>query len=67
MKFKELKNLSAKEREKKLGELKIELVKSRAGNAKGAKTKQIKKIIARIFTLNKLEEDKSSKEVGKNK
>jgi ribosomal protein L29 len=52
MKFKEIKKMNKEEREKKLKELKLELVKSKANPAKsGAKTKQIKKIIARILTL----------------
>ena len=67
MKAKELRNMNANDRDKKVKELKLELVKSKSGNAKGAKTKQIKKIIARILTLNKLEEGKSSKEVERNK
>ena len=54
MKFQEIKKLSEKDIEKKLKELKMELVKSRTGAAKqgGSKVRQIKKMIARIYTLN---------------
>lgn len=54
MKFKELKNISKEERKNKLKELKLELAKSKTNPSKsGTKSKQIKKIIARILTLNK--------------
>ncbi|MDP2672524.1 MAG: 50S ribosomal protein L29 [Nanoarchaeota archaeon] len=50
MKFKELKKLTSIEREKKVKELKLELIKSKTGG----KARQIKKILARINTLNSL-------------
>ncbi|MFA4953412.1 MAG: 50S ribosomal protein L29 [Candidatus Pacearchaeota archaeon] len=54
LKTKELKKMSKEEREGKIKELKMELVKSRinASKNKGARTRDIKKIIARIMTLN---------------
>jgi ribosomal protein L29 len=54
MKPEEIKKLSESEKEKKLKELKIELAKSRSSGTKtgSAKTKEIKKIIARILTFN---------------
>ncbi|MFH1608116.1 MAG: hypothetical protein ABIA78_03205 [archaeon] len=52
MKYKDIQKLSEKDREKKLKDLKMELVKSQA--KQGGKTKEIKKIIARILTLNNL-------------
>ncbi len=57
MKFKEVKKLSKADKEKKLKELRLELVKSKATATKtgSAKTKEIKKIIARILTSNKME------------
>jgi len=57
MKFKEIIKLNEKDREKKLKELKLELVKSKVNVSKtgSAKVKAIKKIIARILTLNNLE------------
>ena len=53
-KTKELKKMNKEERERKLKELKMELLKSRinASRNKGARTRDIKKIIARIMTLN---------------
>ena len=51
MKFKDLKKLTKNEREKKLKELKMELIKASASKT-GTKTKKIKKIIARIKTIN---------------
>ncbi len=57
MKYKEIKKLSEQDREKKLKELKLELVKSKVNVSKtgSAKVKTIKKIIARILTFNNLE------------
>ena len=54
LKAKELRNMPKSDREKKIKELKLELVKSKAGSSKigSARTKQIKKIIARIHTFN---------------
>jgi ribosomal protein L29 len=53
MKFKEFAQMSEKDREKKLKDLQFELVKSLTGTKAGTKTKSIKKMIARIRTLNK--------------
>jgi ribosomal protein L29 len=63
MKFKQLKDLTKQDREKKLKELKMELVKEKvnASNTGGSKAKQIKKIIARINTLNTSEGGLSNK------
>lgn len=57
MKFKEVKSLSTQDRNKKIEELKMELIKSQTGTAKtgNSKKRQIKKIIARIHTINKAE------------
>jgi ribosomal protein L29 len=53
MKFKEIKILTKAQREKKLKELKLELIKSKSANAKATgKSKAIRKIIARIHTFN---------------
>ncbi len=54
MKFNEIKKLSEKDKEKKMKELKTELVKSKTGTQKqkGSKVRQIRKIIARIHTFN---------------
>jgi len=57
MKYKDIQRLSKNEREKKLKELKMELVKSKVAGAKtgSSKIKEIKKIIARLMTLNSME------------
>jgi len=61
LKAKELKNMTKSDREKKIKELKLELIKSKvnASKNKTSKTKEIKKILARLFTLNKSETGKS--------
>ena len=51
MKFKDLKKFSNIERDKKVKELKMELIKTNASKS-GGKARQIKKILARINTLN---------------
>ena len=66
LKAKEIKNMSNEEKLKRLKELKLELIKSKSANSKSIKTKQIKKIIARILTL-KPQEAKPSKRIEKTK
>ncbi len=68
MKFKDIKKMNKDERSKKVEELKFELVRAKANASKSgtSKAKDIKKIIARILTLNS-SEDKTSKPVEKNK
>ena len=63
LKFKEIRGMSTAEKNKKLKELKLELIKSKANVAKtgSAKTKEIKRIIARILTLNSLNNKKLKK------
>lgn len=58
MKIKDLRNISKEERMKKLKELKLELVKSKVNASKtgSSRAKEIRKIIARILTLNNSEE-----------
>ena len=55
MKYKEIQKMTKEEREKKLKELKIELIKSKINASKsgGSKIKEIEKIIARRLSLNK--------------
>jgi ribosomal protein L29 len=54
IKFKDLKKMNDGEIKKKLKELKLELVMSKVNSSKSkvSKTKEIKKIIAKILTLN---------------
>ena len=63
LKAKEIKAMNEKDREKKMKELKMQLVKEKvnASNTGGSKAKQIKKIIARINTLNSSEGGLSNK------
>ena len=51
MKYKELAKLDSHDREKKLKDLKLELVKESASKQGGNKSKKIRKIIARMNTL----------------
>jgi ribosomal protein L29 len=57
LKTKDIRNMSKTDREKKLKELRLELVKSRSSATKtgSSRAKDIKKIIARILTFNKSE------------
>ena len=52
-KFKEIGKMSDDEKEKKMKELKLELVKSLSNSSKSIRTREIKKAIARILTTNK--------------
>lgn len=54
LKAKEIEKMGEEERTKKMKELKMELVKSRVGAMKGgsSKVKTIKRIMARINTIN---------------
>jgi len=67
LKFKDIKRMNKEDKAKKMEELKFELVKSKAHTSKTgtSKAKDIKKIIARILTLNNLE-GKSQEKVGSN-
>lgn len=56
MKYSDLKKLTKTELDRKLKELKIELIKVNVSKA-GGKANQIKKIIARINTLNNLNKE----------
>jgi ribosomal protein L29 len=50
---KQVREMKEEDKAKKLKELKLELVKSRANQGQGSsKSKQIKKAIARILTIN---------------
>jgi ribosomal protein L29 len=66
LKAKEIKKMPQEDRMKKIEELKFELVKARANASKSgtSKAKEIKKIIARILTLNN-QENKISGEAEK--
>ncbi|PJE81178.1 50S ribosomal protein L29 [Candidatus Pacearchaeota archaeon CG10_big_fil_rev_8_21_14_0_10_32_42] len=53
LKAKDIRNMSKNERENKLKELKLELIKSRGKASQGGslKTREIKKTIARLLTI----------------
>ena len=55
IKTKDLRAMNNEEREKRVTELKMELIKSKVNASKkgGPKTKDIKRLIARLITLNK--------------
>lgn len=55
LKTKDIQKMNKEEREKKLKELKMELIKARVSASKSgsSKTRQIKRIIAKIITFNK--------------
>ena len=59
MKLKDLKQLSQEERNRRLKDLKLELVKSKgkASKAGSSRGREIRKMIARIITLNKSTEE----------
>ena len=54
MKVKDISDMNKEQRERKLEELKLELIKSKINPSKSgsSKIKQIKKLISRIHTLN---------------
>ena len=54
LKAKEIQKMNVNDREKKLKDFKLELVKAKANAAKSgnSKAKEIRKIIARIHTIN---------------
>jgi ribosomal protein L29 len=53
LKSKDIKNMNEKQRQDKLKELKLELVKANVtANKQNSKTKEIKKAISRILTFN---------------
>jgi ribosomal protein L29 len=55
LKIEEIKKMSEKEREDKIKDLKLEIIKSKIASSKSkVKIKEIKKTIARLLTLNKL-------------
>ena len=59
LKFENIKKMDKKERENKFNELRFELVKANVtANKSNAKTKEIKKAIARLITFNKSNKEK---------
>lgn len=60
MKPKDIQKMNKEERMKKIEELKLELIKAKASASKAgtSKIKEIKKVIARILTINNQEKIK---------
>ena len=63
LKSKEIAKMVKSEKEKKLKELKLELVKTRTNVAKtgSSKSKEIRRMIARIMTFNKSDKEELKK------
>ncbi len=63
IKSKEITKMSEKDIEEKLKELKMELIKEKVGAAKGGKlkTREIKRTIARLLTINRLNQKSIAK------
>ena len=57
LKYKEIEKMSDKERQEKLKDLSMELIKNKASDKGKIKPKEIKKAIARILTFNRLNKD----------
>ena len=54
LKYKDITKMSEKERNEKLKDLSMELIKNKASDKGKLKAKEIKKAIARILTFNRL-------------
>ncbi|RLG12349.1 50S ribosomal protein L29 [Candidatus Pacearchaeota archaeon] len=63
LKTKEISSMEKKEREKRIQELRLELLKSKIDAQKngGSRVKEIKKTIARLITFNKSQKEKLKK------
>ncbi|MBS3065834.1 hypothetical protein J4229_02185 [Candidatus Pacearchaeota archaeon] len=62
LRFKDISKMPQKDREEKMKELKLELVKSGVtANRTNAKTKEIKRAISRLITLNKSAKEELNK------
>jgi ribosomal protein L29 len=56
LKMKDVKSLSAEEQKKKIKELRLELIKANVtANKTNAKTKELKRALARLLTVSKTE------------
>jgi ribosomal protein L29 len=59
LRLKEISKMSEKERNEKIKDLKMELIKSHISSGKGGKlkTREMKKTIARLMTFNRLKKE----------
>jgi len=61
-KLREINKMSAKDRDEKMKELRIELIRANvAANKTNSKTKEIKRAISRLLTFNKSKEELKKK------
>ena len=63
LKAKDISRMSKKEIEEKIKELKMELIKDKVNSSKGGKlkTKEIKRTVARLLTINRLNNESIKK------
>ena len=61
LKAKDIAKMSEKERQEKLKDLKMELIKNKVSTKSKLKAKEIKKAIARLLTFNRLNKSVGSK------
>ena len=61
IKSKDLRKMNKLEREKKLNDLKFEMIKTNASKKSNTNIKEMRKIIARIITINQSEEEELKK------
>jgi len=54
LKYKDIEKMSEKERQEKLKDLSMELIKNKASDKGKIKPKEIKKVIARLLTFNRI-------------
>jgi len=62
LKYKDIEKMSEKERQEKLKDLSMELIKNKASDKGKIKAKEIKKAIARVLTFNRLNSKEESVE-----
>lgn len=67
LKTKDIKKMQNKEREEKIKELNLELIKNQVNASKGGKlkTREIKRTIARLLTFNRLNKEDSKGSIKK--
>tara|TARA_Y100000310_G_scaffold335986_1_gene419400 strand:+ start:1030 stop:1227 length:198 start_codon:yes stop_codon:yes gene_type:complete len=61
LKYKDIDKMSEKERQEKLKELSMELIKNKASDKGKIKAKELKRAIARLLTFNRLNPKESIK------
>jgi len=54
LKYKDIKKMNEKDKESKIKELKLALIKNKVSSSTKTKNKEIKKAIARVLTFNRI-------------